>query len=134
MASNSAPTIVLHNSKVKKAVLTPIDDLGRKQTHQVNGMNSSALERKIENGEVSIAPCISRDAGQTIALARQQKMVGEKAMTQVQLANLANQRGGKAINQKDISEMESGRLILNHENKLKVQAVKKALGIVKLDI
>lgn len=134
MASHSAPTIVLHNSKVKKAVLTPIDDLGRKQSHQVNGMNSSALERKIDSGEVSIAPSISRDAGQTIALARQQKMVGEKAMTQVQLANLANQRGGKAINQKDISEMESGRLILNHENKLKVRAVQKALGIAKLDI
>ena len=134
MASNSAPTIILHNSKVKKATLTPIDDLGRKSTHQVNGMNSSALERKIDNGEVSIAPSISRDAGQTIALARQQKMVGEKAMTQIQLANLANQRGGKAINQKDISEMESGRLILNHENKLKVRAVQKALGIAKLDI
>jgi hypothetical protein len=134
MSHNSAPTIVLHNSKVKKATLTPIDDLGRKSTHQVNGMNSSALERKIDNGEVSIAPSISRDAGQTIALARQQKMVGEKAMTQIQLANLANQRGGKAINQKDISEMESGRLILNHENKLKVRAVQKALGIAKLDI
>ncbi len=134
MASNSAPTIILHNSKVKKATLTPIDDLGRKSTHQVNGMNCSALERKIDSGEVTIASTISRDAGQTIALARQQKMVGEKAMTQVQLANLANQRGGKAINQKDISEMESGRLILNHENKLKVQAVKNALGIKKLDI
>ena len=134
MASNSAPTIILHNSKVKKATLTPIDDLGRKSTHQVNGMNSSALERKIDNGEVSVAPSISRDAGQTIATTRQQKMVGEKAMTQVQLANLANQRGGKAINQKDISEMESGRLILNHENKLKVRAVQKALGIAKLDI
>ncbi len=134
MSHTSAPTIVLHNSKVKKATLTPIDDLGRKSTHQVNGMNSSALERKIDSGEVTIASTISRDAGQTIALARQQKMVGEKAMTQVQLANLANQRGGKAINQKDISEMESGRLILNHENKLKVQAVKNALGIKKLDI
>lgn len=134
MSSFNAPTIVLHNSKVKKAVITSTDDLGRKSAHQVNGMNCSALERKIDSGEVSIAPSISLDAGKTIALARQQKMVGEKAMTQVQLANLANQRGGKAINQKDISEMESGRLILNHENKLKVQAVKKALGIVKLDI
>ena len=134
MSHNSAPTIVLHNSKVKKATLTPIDDLGRKQTHQINGMNSSALERKIDSGEVSIAPSISRDAGQTIAIARQQKMVGEKAMTQTQLANLVNQNGGKAINQKDISEMEYGRLILNHENKLKVRAVQKALGITKLDI
>lgn len=134
MASNSAPTIVLHNPKNKKTTIASPDDIGRKQTHQVNGMNSSALERKIDSGEVSIAPSISRDAGQTIALARQQKMVGEKAMTQVQLANLANQRGGKAINQKDISEMESGRLILNHENKLKVRAVQKALGIAKLDI
>jgi len=134
MSHTSTPTITLHNSKVKKAVITPTDDLGRKSVHQVNGMNSSALERKIDSGEMGIAPSISLDAGKTIALSRQQKMVGEKAMTQVQLANLANQRGGKAINQKDISEMEIGRLILNHENKLKVQAVKKALGIVKLDI
>jgi len=134
MSHTSASTIILHNPKVKKATLTPIDDLGRKSTHQVNGMNSSALERKIDSGEVSVASTISRDAGQTIATTRQQKMVGEKAMTQVQPANLANQRGGKAINQKDISEMESGRLILNHENKLKVRAVQKALGILKLDI
>jgi hypothetical protein len=134
MASNNPPTIVLHNSKVKKAVLTPTDEIGRKQAHQVNGMNASALERKIESGEITVASTISRDAGMTIATSRQQKMVGEKTMTQVQLANLANQRGGKAINQKDISEMESGRLIMNHENKLKVRAVQKALGILKLDI
>jgi hypothetical protein len=134
MSNTTAPTIILHNPKVKKATITPTEDLGRKQTHQVNGMNSSALERKIDSGEVSIAPSISRDAGQTIALARQQKMVGEKAMTQVQLANLANQRGGKAITPKDISEIESGKLVLNQANKLKIRAVQKALGIAKLVI
>ncbi len=128
------PTIVLRKTNVKPKAPAATGDIARKESHQVNGMNASALERKIDSGEVTVAATISLDAGKTIALARQQKMVGEKAMTQVQLANLANQRGGKAINQKDISEMESGRLILNHENKLKVRAVQKALGIAKLDI
>ena len=134
MSHTSTPTITLHNSKVKKAVITPTDDLSRKSVHLVNGMNSSALERKIDSGEMGIAPTISRDVSNTLMASRQQKKTGDKAMTQVQLANLANQRGGRGITLKDISEMESGKLVLNHENKLKVRAVQKALGILKLDI
>jgi hypothetical protein len=50
-------------------------------------------------------------------------------VTQKDLASLANQRGGKGVTPKDIADIESGNIRLTTENKLKIQAVKKALNM-----
>lgn len=120
-------TTIIHGKKpIKKAEMGIVID---KPKYLVNALNGASLERKIDSGEVTVFPKISSDDKQLIINTRVNKKTNDKSMTQQELANLANQRGGKSITTKDISEIESGRLMLNHENKLKLTAVKKALGI-----
>jgi hypothetical protein len=123
---NDYRTIIIHGKSVPK---TPTINLNavRKDTYQVNGLNSASLERKIDSGDMTLPPTISLDDGKQIAQLRMNKLINEKTMTQKQLSELANQHGGKNISVKDIQEIESGKFLLNHMNKLKLNAVKKAL-------
>ena len=91
-------------------------------------MNASALERKIDDGTVTVLPKIDRETSSAIVAARVAKKIGEKTMTQSQLANSVN---GKGIVLADINEMESGKMTLTTQNKLKINAVKNFLGIKK---
>jgi len=131
---NDYKTTIIHGKSAPKSREINIDNVHKKTSHQTNGMNSSVLERKIEEGSISVAPKISLDAGRIISTARTQQQINEKTMTQQQLAQKANTCGGKGITQTDIGEMESGKLILNHINKLKVRAVQKALSIQSLEL
>lgn len=122
----SGTTIINGKKPIKKAETGVVID---KPKHLVNSLNGASLERKIDSGEVTIFPKISSDDKQLIINTRVNKKINDKSMNQQELANLSNQRGGKSITTKDITEIESGRFILNHENKLKLTAVKRTLGI-----
>jgi len=96
---------------------------------QNNKANCAVLERKIESGEMSLHPLISKEVSYSIQTARNAIKTGEKTLTQKDLASLANQRGGRGVTPKDVSDIESGNMRLTTDNKLKIQAVKKALNM-----
>ena len=124
---NDYRTTVIHGKSAPKPRLTSNPNAVRKDTHQINSLNGASIERKIDAGDMTLPPKISLDDGKQIAQLRTSKKINEKTMTQKQLAELANQRGGKNVSVKDIQEIESGQFLMNHENKLKLGAVKKAL-------
>jgi hypothetical protein len=122
---NDYNTTIIHGKKpVKRGEIV---DAERKT--QTTSMNSASLERKIDSGDMGLHPYIDKDVSHLIQSTRISQKNGEKTLTQRDLATLANQRGGKSITPKDIADIESGNIRLTTENKLKIQAVKKALSI-----
>lgn len=120
-------TTIIHGKKpIKKSVTECVIN---KPKHLVNALNGACLERKIDSGEITVFPNISSNDRRLIINSRLNKKINNKSMTQQELANLANQRGGKSITTKDISEIESGRFMLNHKNKLKLTTIKNVLQI-----
>jgi hypothetical protein len=127
--NNDYSTTVIHGGSAPPKRITSNPNAVVKDAHQINKANAASLERKIESGEMSLHPLIDKELSQSIQTARNSRKVGDKATTQKELASLANQRGGKGITPKDISDIEGGNIRLTTENKLKIQAVKKALNM-----
>ena len=128
---NDITTTIIHgnpkNIQRERIVSNPNTTL--KQSHTSNKMNASALEQKIDSGDMTLHPLIDHDLSHNIQTARNAMKTNDKTLTQKDLATKANQFGAKGIVAKDISDMESGTFRLTTDNKIKLQAVKKALGI-----
>lgn len=126
---NDYGTTVIHGKSVPSKRIVSNPDAHLKDTNITNKVNSAVLERKIDSGEMALHPFIDKDTSHAIQTKRIATKNGDKTMTQKDLATRANQFGGKCIVAKDISDIESGIFRMTTENKLKVQAVKKALSI-----
>jgi len=105
-----------------------INNVKNKTDVHHTGMNAAALERKIDEGVISEPPKISREIATMFSSKRLEIMVGDKKMTQKDLAQRVNLPVG------DISAIENATMVLNHENKMKVRKVQRTLGIPKLDL
>ena len=121
-------TIIYGKSAPPKMITTNPNAVVR-DSHNINKANGAVLERKIESCEMSVHPLINKDVSRSIQTARNAKKNGDKTVTQKDLAMLANQRGGKGVTPKDIADIEAGNIRLTTVNKLKITAVKKALGM-----
>jgi hypothetical protein len=126
---NDYATTVLHGKGLPPKKITSNPNAVVKDTHTLNKPNGAVLERKIDSGEMGLHPLMDKDVSRSIQTARNAMKNGEKTLTQKDLASLANQRGGKGITPKDVADIEAGNIRLTTENKLKIQAVKKALNI-----
>jgi ribosome-binding protein aMBF1 (putative translation factor) len=93
-----------------------------------NSMNASSLERKIDEGVVTEPPKIARNISSIFSTKRQEIMIGDKKMTQKDLAQRVN------LPVADITSMENGSMIMNHDNKIKVRKVQRVLNIPHLDL
>ena len=129
MSTYDNTTVILSGKGLPPKRITSNPNAVKKDSHQINKTNGAVLERKIEDGEMSLHPMIDKDVSRSIQTARNAMKNGEKTVTQKDLASLANQRGGKGVTPKDIADIESGNIRLTTENKLKIQAVKKALNM-----
>jgi len=125
-------TVVIHG---KNPTRQPTIQHGTvKSPHHANTMNGAAIEKKIDDGTMTTPPMIPPAVSRLIIDHRVKTKVGDKTMTQLQLATAANQKGGRGILPKDITDMENGQMLVNHTNKLKIRAVQKALGIPHFDL
>lgn len=127
MANHDDNVTILRGKGLSPKKITSNPNAVVKDTHTQNKPNGAVLERKIESGEMGLHPIMNKTDSLSIQTARIQTKNGDKTLTQKDLASLANQRGGKSITLKDIADIESGTIRLTTENKLKIQAVKKAL-------
>ena len=119
-------TVVLKGKHAPKSTTINMDAIQTKTTQ--TGTNASVLERKIDEGTVTVLPKIDREVSQAIVSARVAKQIGGKTMTQAQLAQSVN---GKGIVVADIRDMENGSMTLTTQNKVKINAVKNSLQIKK---
>jgi hypothetical protein len=126
---NDYTTTIIYGKSAPPKKITSNPNTVVKETHQINKANGAVLERKIESGEMSLHPLIDKDVARSIQSARNLMKNGEKCVTQKDIATLSNQRGGKGVTQKDIADIEAGNIRLTTENKLKINAVKKALNM-----
>jgi len=97
------------------------------QSHS-NSMNVTALERKINEGVVTEPPKITRTISTLFSTKRQEIMIGDKKMTQKDLAQRVN------LPVADITSIENGSMVMNHENKMKVRKVQRVLNIPHIDL
>lgn len=126
---NDYATTIIYGKSAPPKKITSNPNAVKKDSHQINKTNGAVLERKIDDGMMTLLPLIDKEVSRSIQTARNAMKNGEKTVTQKDLASLANQRGGKGVTPKDISDIEAGNIRLTTENKLKIQAVKKAVGI-----
>lgn len=126
---NNYTTTIIYGKSAPPKKITSNPNAVMKDKHTINKANAAVLEEKIEAGEMSLHPLIDKNISRSIQTARNIMKNGEKIVTQKDLASLANQRGGKGITPKDIADIEAGNIRLTTENKLKIQAVKKALSL-----
>lgn len=129
MTDQNDYTTIIYGKSVPPKRITSNPNAVRKEFHNINKPNVAVLERKIDSGVMSLHPMIDKNISHSIQTKRNSIKNGEKTMTQKELASLANQRGGKGITPKDIADIESSNIRLTTENKLKIQAVKKALNM-----
>jgi hypothetical protein len=125
---NNYGTTIIHGKSVPKK---PVVGGSVLKDQPTNTMNAKALETKIDNGDMALHPEISTEQSTSIRNGRNSIKNGEKTLTQKELAIMANQYGGKGVVQADIAEMESGKMRLTTINKLKIQAVLKAIQFNK---
>ena len=100
--------------------------------HRTNGMNAASLERKIDDGAVTVPKTIPlkisvlfRDARLAI------KNAEDKSLTQ---DAFAKQCCVSKVDVKFIQQLESGQLLLNHDNKMIVRKLQAKLKIPHFDL
>jgi len=126
---NDYATTIIYGKSAPPKKITSNPNAVKKDSNHINKANVAVLSQKIDDGVITLLPLIDKDISHSIQIARNAMKNGEKTVTQKDLASLANQRGGKGVTPKDISDIESGNIRLTTENKLKIQAVKKALNM-----
>ena len=133
MSTYDSRTIVLHNSNAinkKREALSP-DQLGSKfnagKNTQTTISSATKIEKAVEEGTVSKPPKIPREISQQI----QTKRIEMGFKTQKDLANSMNSPPVTVI---EIQQMENGQMILTPQNRPKIQAVGRKLGLGQLNL
>ena len=100
--------------------------------HRTNGMNASALERKIDEGKISVPQKVPTNVSALFRDARLlHKTVEGNSITQ---ETFAKQCCVPRVDVKFISMLEGGTLLMNHENKIIVRNLQRKLKISQFDL
>ena len=125
---NDYSTTVLRGKGIPAKRGTSNPNAQLRDTHSVDKPNASVLERDIDSGKKTLPPKIGIAIAREVQQLRAAKKIGDKTMTQSDLAQRANQSGGKGITPTDISNIEMGSFLMTTENKVKLNAVRNALA------
>ena len=100
--------------------------------NRTNSMNAASLERKIDGGDVTVPKTVPSNVS---ALFRDARLViknaEEKSLTQ---DAFAKQCCVPKVDAKFIQQLESGQLLLNHDNKMIVRKLQAKLKIPHFDL
>jgi hypothetical protein len=104
----------------------------KEELHRTNNMNSAALERKIDGGEITVPKKVPSNVSSLFRDARTSvKDADGKCQTQDVFARTCNV---PRVDSKFIQQLESGQLLLNHDNKTTLRALQRKLKIPHFDI
>lgn len=129
MSSNMDFTpLIIRGKNPPKSRNVSIDNVKTKtELYRTNGMNAASLERKIESGDVMAPQKIPKDVSDLFRNARlAMKTVEDKSYTQDMFAKHCNV---PKVDSKFIQQLESGALLMNHENKLTIRKLQTKLKI-----
>ena len=129
MSSNMDSTpLIIHGKNPVKSRVVSIDNVKTKaEVHRTNIMNAASLERKIDSGNMMAPQKISKEVSDLFRNARlAMKTADEKSYTQEMFAKHCNV---PKVDSKFIQQLESGALLMNHENKLTVRKLQTKLKL-----
>jgi len=131
MSSYDSRTIILHGKNIKKNTITPADQLetkfGAKKNTQSVIPYAKKIEAAIDEGVAAGPPKIPKELSHLIQTTRLEK--GYK--TQKDLAQAVTSPN---VTANEIQQMENGTMILNPQNRQKVQAVGRRLQLGALNL
>jgi len=121
-------TLIIHGKNAPKSRDINVDNVKTKaELHRTGSMNAASLERKIDAGTVSVPKTVPRDVGTLFQTHRTSIVDAEgKSMTQ---SAFAKQCCVPRVDTKFIQQLESGQLLLNHDNKITLRALQSKLKI-----
>lgn len=124
--------LILRNPNAPKKHEINLDAVQKKQNFSNNGMNSAALERKIDNGDITVPKKVPANISSLFRDARTSvKDADGKCQTQDVFARSCNV---PRVDSKFIQQLESGQLLLNHDNKTALRALQRKLKISHFEL
>ena len=100
--------------------------------NRTNSMNAAALERKIDGGDITVPKTVPSNVSALFRDARLAiKNAEDKSLTQ---DAFAKQCCVPKVDAKFIQQLESGQLLLNHDNKMIVRKLQAKLKIPHFDL
>jgi hypothetical protein len=121
-------TVVIHGKNAPKSRDINLNNVKTKaEMNRTGGMNAASLERKIDAGTVTVPKTIPRDIS-TIFQKHRTSIVNAEGKSMTQDA-FAKQCCVPRVDTKFIQQLESGQLLLNHDNKTTLRALQRKLKI-----
>lgn len=126
------PLIIHGANPIKSRNISTDNVKSKSELHRTNGMNAASLERKIDGGEMTVpqkvpsaVAALFRDARVSV------KDADGKCQTQDVFARNCNVQ---RVDTKFIQQLESGQLLLNHDNKTILRNLQRKLKIPHFDL
>jgi hypothetical protein len=131
MSAYDSRTIILRGKNIKENKITTTDQLetkfGAKKNTQSVIPYAKKIEEAIEQGTASVPPKIPKELSQLIQKTRIEK--GYETQKKFAVAVTSPN-----VTSNEIQQMESGQMILNPQNRHKIQAVGRLLQLGPLNL
>ena len=121
-------TVIIHGKNAPKSRdINLVNIHSKADLHRTGGMNASSLERKIDDGKVTVPKTIPLDIAN---LFRDSRMAIKNAVgNSLSQYDFAKQSCVPKVDAKFISMLEGGSLLLNHDNKTTLRKLQTKMKI-----
>jgi hypothetical protein len=124
-------TVIIHGNNPIKPHDINLNNVHAK-SNRTNSMNAAVLEQKIDSGKMTVPKNVPSKVSALFRDARlAMKNAEDKSLTQ---DAFAKQCCVPKVNAKFIQQLESGQLLLNHDNKMIVRKLQAKLQIPHFDL
>ena len=126
-------TVFLHGKNLPKSRDISIENVMTKAAlYHTNTMNAASLERKIDTGTVTVPKSVPREVS-TIFQKHRTSIINADGSCLTQIA-FAKQCNVPHVDAKFIQQLESGQLLLNHDNKTILRKLQQKQKIAHFDL
>ena len=125
--------VIIHGKNVVKSRDINLSNIHSKdELHRTDCMNIAALERKIDDGIITVPKTVSDDIAKIFKEVRMNIKNAEGNI--IKQDAFAIQCCVPKVDVKFIQQLESGQLLLNHDNKMIVRKLQAKLKIPHFDL
>jgi hypothetical protein len=126
------PVVIRGKNPIKPRNISLVNVQKKNDLHHNNNMNAESLSRKIDEGIVTAPQKVPSNVS---ALFRDTRNAIKDADGKSQTQDVfAKQCGVQRVNAKFIQQLESGQLLLNHDNKIILRNLQRKLKIPHFDL
>ena len=126
-------TVVIHGKNTPKSRDINLANVHSKaELHRTDGMNPAVLERKINDGKITVPKTVPMNVSN---LFRDTRMAMKNAEgNSISQSDFAKQSCVPKVDAKFISMLENGSLLLNHDNKTTLRKLQTKMKIPHFDL